>query len=78
MEGGRHLPASSAPACSVPSPAPGPCLAFGHVGLLRGKAAGSPSSLATLHDPLSPPQPPDCAAQAAAGQRGLRAIDARG
>lgn len=55
-EGGRHLPASSAPPV-VYLPCPGPHLAFGHVGLLRGKAEGSPSALATLHDPLSPPDP---------------------
>lgn len=35
-------------------PCPQPCPAFGHVGLLRGKAERTPP-LATLHDPLSPP-----------------------
>lgn len=65
------------PHLSCTSPIPSPCLAFGHVGLLRGKAEGSPS-LATLHDPLSPPRPLECAAPAAAGQRGLRAVDTWG
>lgn len=65
------------PAPVVYLPCPRPCPAFGHVDLLRGKAERSPS-LATLHDPPLPTRHPDCAAQAAAGQRGLRAVEARG
>lgn len=45
------------PHLSCTSPAPGPCLAFGHVGLLRGKAQGSPSlPLCTTPSPRPHPQ----------------------